>query len=250
MSRKTPIAWDKDRGLFLKIGMAVSLCLVLLAFNWTVDPQLTPAEDQLPEDGLLITIMEPPRTNDPIPPAPPPPPEPLADPVIDPRPVPAKPAPIIDPEPITPGPVYKKYPIDDPVLPPAPLPPPTERPVDDGPHIVVEVMPRFPGCEDINGTKADKEQCANQAVLEFIYDHVRYPSLARDAGIEGLVVVQFVVEKDGSISNVKAIRDIGGGCGAEAIRVVHLMPDWIPGRQQGLPVRVQYNLPIRFQLMK
>ena len=58
----------------------------------------------------------------------------------------------------------------------------------------------------------------------------------------------FVVEKDGSLSNIKVLRDIGGGCGAEVLRLVKLMPNWIPGRQNGKVVRCQYNLPINFSL--
>jgi protein TonB len=78
--------------------------------------------------------------------------------------------------------------------------------------------------------------------------HIRYPSLAKDNGIEGTVVVRFIVEKDGSISQPAIIRDIGGGCGAEALRVVKSMPTWLPGKQQGRPVRVQFSLPVQFKL--
>ena len=74
------------------------------------------------------------------------------------------------------------------------------------------------------------------------------PQLAKDNKIEGKVYVTFVVEKDGSISGVKVLRDIGYGCGAEAIRVVMKMPKWNPGKHRGKPVRVQYNLPIVFKL--
>jgi len=72
--------------------------------------------------------------------------------------------------------------------------------------------------------------------------------LARESGIEGTVYVTFVVEKDGSITDVRVLRGIGGGCDKEAIRVVKEMPKWDPGKQRGKPVRVQFNMPIRFTL--
>ena len=72
--------------------------------------------------------------------------------------------------------------------------------------------------------------------------------MARESGIQGVVYVTFVVEPDGSISNVRVIRGIGGGCDEEAIRVVKMMPKWIPGNQRGKPVRVQFNMPIKFTL--
>ncbi len=87
-----------------------------------------------------------------------------------------------------------------------------------------------------------------EALDKFINDNLQYPRLALENNITGKVYVTFVVEKDGSISNPRLLRDIGGGCGKEAIRLVKLMPKWKPGEQQGKPVRVQYNLPVRFEL--
>jgi len=101
---------------------------------------------------------------------------------------------------------------------------------------VVEVQPQFPGGED--------------SLYNFIYSNLRYPQVAKDNAIEGRVFLTFVVEKDGSITNVKIIRDIGGGCGHEAKRVVEMMPKWIPGKQNGKPVRVQFNMPIRFEVQE
>lgn len=98
----------------------------------------------------------------------------------------------------------------------------------------VEKMPSFPGGE--------------QAMLQFISQNLKYPTLALENEIRGTVVAQFVVEKDGSLSDIKVIRDIGAGCGKEALRVINQMPKWIPGRQNGSPVRVQYTLPIRFMM--
>lgn len=112
-------------------------------------------------------------------------------------------------------------------------------------------MPRFPGCED-EATKEAKKACADKKMLEYIYKNIKYPAIARENGVEGMVVVQFVVEKDGTVTDAKVVRDIGAQCGQEALRVVNLMNDqgirWTPGKQRGRPVRVQFNLPVRFKL--
>ena len=107
-------------------------------------------------------------------------------------------------------------------------------------------MPAFPGCEGM--AKAEKKQCADKKMLEYIYGNIKYPAIARENGVEGMVVVQFVIEKDGSITASKVARDIGAGCGDEALRIVNQMPKWNPGKQRGRAVRVQFNLPVRFKL--
>lgn len=102
------------------------------------------------------------------------------------------------------------------------------------PYIVVEQMPEFPGGE--------------QNMRKFLSNNIRYPMMARESGIHGTVYVTFVVSVTGQISDVKLLRGIGGGCDEEAVRVVKSMPPWIPGRQTGKPVPVQFNLPIVFSL--
>ena len=99
---------------------------------------------------------------------------------------------------------------------------------------IVENQPEFPG--------------GMEALYKYLAQNIKYPQLARDNNITGKVYVTFVVEKDGSIANPKVLRDIGGGCGAEAIRVVKSMPKWTPGKQRGKAVRVQFNLPVNFNL--
>jgi len=99
---------------------------------------------------------------------------------------------------------------------------------------VVEEMPCFPG--------------GDEARIRFLQLNIHYPGTARNNGIQGKVFVTFVVEKDGSLSNFRVLRGIGGGCDEEAVRVIKMMPKWIPGRQRGKPVRVQFNVPIRFTL--
>jgi protein TonB len=77
---------------------------------------------------------------------------------------------------------------------------------------------------------------------------MEYPDEAEKMGITGIVYVNFIIEQDGSISNARILRDIGGGCGEEVLRVVNSMPKWNPGKQRGKTVRVQYNLPVKFTL--
>jgi protein TonB len=85
-------------------------------------------------------------------------------------------------------------------------------------------------------------------LFRFINKNINYPEQARELGIQGTVVVSFVVRKDGSATDIKLLKDIGAGCGKEALRVVQSMPYWIPGEMNGMPVNVRFTLPIRFHL--
>lgn len=107
---------------------------------------------------------------------------------------------------------------------------------DDAIFFVVEVQPEFPGGLD--------------SMYAFIQKNLIYPEKAKAEGIEGRVFITFTIEKDGSVSNVKILRGIGGGCDEAAKEVVEKMPKWKPGTQRGKPVRVQFNLPIKFELEK
>lgn len=87
-----------------------------------------------------------------------------------------------------------------------------------------------------------------QAFYEFVGKKLKYPAQARRMGVEGRVFVEFVINRDGSIVDVKAIKGIGAGCDEEAVRVVQSMPAWNPGKQRGKPVRQRMVLPITFKL--
>lgn len=87
-----------------------------------------------------------------------------------------------------------------------------------------------------------------EALFKFLEDSIKYPQNAIDAGIEGTVHTIFIVERDGSITNVKILRGIGYDCDEEAIRLVSSMPNWIPGTIMGKPVRIQFMLPVKFTL--
>lgn len=112
---------------------------------------------------------------------------------------------------------------------------------------LVEEMPRFYGCEEITD-KSERKACADKNMLMYVYKNIKYPATARNSNIQGTVVVNFIIEKDGSVSTPKIIRSIGGGCDEEVLRIVNEMPDFIPGKQRGKAVRVNYNLPVKFKL--
>lgn len=99
---------------------------------------------------------------------------------------------------------------------------------------IVEDAPEFPGGEE--------------AMYKYLSRSIKYPAMAKDAGISGVVYLNFIVDKKGKISDVKVLRGIGGGCDEEAMRVVKAMPDWAPGKQRGKAVKVSFNMPIRFTL--
>lgn len=110
-------------------------------------------------------------------------------------------------------------------------------------------MPHFPGCESISDP-AERKTCSDTKILQYIQKNLKYPSIARENGVQGTAVLSFVVEKDGSIKETKIVRDPGAGCGDEALRVIKSMPSWIPGKQRNKNVRVQFNLPVRFKLQE
>ena len=99
---------------------------------------------------------------------------------------------------------------------------------------VVEVMPQYPG--------------GQTAMLQYMMKNIKYPKQAMKEGIQGRVTVSFIVEKDGSISNVRPIHSVHTLLDKEAVRVVKSMPKWSPGKQHGKPVRVQLIVPIMFKL--
>ncbi len=233
------------RNTFLNYGLMVAIGLMILAFSWTS------YQKKVDVSSLLGTLtdeieMETPRTTEPPPPPPPPPPTATQIVVSD---LPDMETVIFEDQSIDENtnidaPVFEEKKAAPP--PPPPPPPPME---DNEREIfkVVEQQPMFPGCMDISD-KTERYKCSEQKMLEFIYSEISYPSIARENGISGMVVTRFVVEKDGSISNIEVIRDIGGGCGDEAVRVIKKMPIWIPGKQREKPVRVMFTLPVKFVL--
>ena len=100
--------------------------------------------------------------------------------------------------------------------------------------MVVEEQPEYPG--------------GMQELMKYLQKEIRYPKEAQALGIQGRVIVQFVVNKDGSICDAKVVKPVDPQLEAEAVRVVRSMPNWIPGKQRGEPVRVRFTLPVMFRL--
>jgi protein TonB len=246
---------NRHRNIIWNMSLAIVLSAVVLMFGWTSYEDVQEDFD-FAIDMEEIVEIEPPRTAEPPPPPPPPPkvqviqelPEELIEEEDD-----------VD---------FLDQSIDEETViappPPKPLkkaepgPPPPPPPIEDELNVaeifkIVESMPRFPGCEDMDFPEDEKRACSEKKLYEFLMKNMRYPLIARENGIEGMVYIQFVIEPDGSVSNANVVRDVGAGCGEEALRIVNLMNDmpekWRPGRQRNQPVRVLFTLPVRFQLL-
>ncbi len=213
---------ESKKRIFLQIGIAVALGAALVAFEWKhyertgVDLGILEI-DFIEEEDIPITRQE-------LPP-PPPPPEPSQELIIVDDDVELEEEFVIDMD----ADVFTEIQEFTPIIFEE-----EEEIEEDVIFTVVEDQPEFPGGET--------------ARQQFLSDNLRYPQMAREAGIQGTVFVTFVVEIDGSVTDVRIVRGIGGGCDEEAMRVVRMMPNWQPGRQRGQPVRVQFVMPIRFRL--
>ena len=117
---------------------------------------------------------------------------------------------------------------------PPPPPKPVEEEATEEIFVVVEQQPEFPG-----GTGA---------LMKFLGDNIKYPVIAQENGIQGRVITTFVVERDGSITDVQVVRGQDPSLDKEAVRVIKTMPKWKPGQQRGKPVRVRFTLPVQFRL--
>ena len=112
----------------------------------------------------------------------------------------------------------------------------------------VEEMPRFPGCEELDISSQEKEECSKNEMLKYVYSNMKYPSKARNNSVEGTVLCQFVVGKDGSIQDINTLRGVCTELKNEVEKLVHQLPDFRPGYQEGEAVKVLYTLPVRFKL--
>ncbi|NJC25453.1 energy transducer TonB [Neolewinella antarctica] len=234
-------------------ALCVAIAGSALAINWT-----SPAQDQTfsaitfdVDEILELTI--PPTGTPPPPPPPPPPPviEPVATELVE------EPEPFqsldIDPLELVapPGPPLHKNLAPASAPTPAALPPPPEDYGNGDPILFVEHMPTFgTSCVELSGPA--RRACSDKALLSFIYEHIKYPALARENGIQGNVVLSFVVERDGSVSSIEALREVAGGCTNEAISALKAINEegqrFTPGIQNMQPVRVKFTMPIQFKL--
>ena len=213
---------ENKKAIFLQIGFVIALSFVLFAFNYKSYERGSGLEIQVQVDNTPEEII--PITKQEVKPPPPPPPRQITIINIVEDDVEVEDDIEIDVE------ADQKTEIADfvPVV-------KVEEEVEELEiFTVVESMPEFPG--------------GDAARMKFLQENIKYPQLARESGIQGTVYVTFVVETDGRVTDVRVLRGIGGGCDEEAVRVIQAMPRWNPGKQRGKPVRVQFNMPIRFTL--
>ena len=118
------------------------------------------------------------------------------------------------------------------------------------PLTIVETMPVWGTCPESagEGFMHPSRECTNQAILDFVVSELKYPKKARRKGIEGKVVVKFVIEKNGEVGEAAVVTSVSPLLDKEALRVVQSMPPFRPGTQRGKPVRVMFHLPINFAL--
>ena len=225
--KKSPKAnLEKHRSTFILIGLVFAVSVLFFAFEWTsatekVDEAII-VQDVLAEEEIEITR----RDAEPPPPPPPPPVEETPE-IIQ----------VVEEE------VQSRFEInveDDQsqrqaqTYVPPPPPQPKEEAVTEEIFVVVEEQPEYPG--------------GNAAMMQFLSANIRYPVIAQENGIQGRVICNFVVERDGSITDVQVVRGVDPSLDREAVRVIQQMPRWKPGKQRGQAVRVRFTLPVVFRL--
>lgn len=119
---------------------------------------------------------------------------------------------------------------------------------DNEPLVFAQRMPIFGSCADETTTYAENKLCSDTQLLAYMYKHIRYPAQARELGIEGTVVAEFIVEKDGSTTSISILRSLSGSCDREVLDVIGTLPKWLPGKQNGRPVRILFRVPVKFRL--
>ena len=210
---------EKKRVPLIIIGLLFSAALILVAFEWTVYDLEVSSLGELDMDLIEEEIIP---ISQQQPPPPPPPPAPTT--VIE----------IVEDE----EEIEEELVIEDMEVTEDThiefIEEAVEEVVEEQVFTIVEEMPSFPG--------------GDAALMKYLANNIKYPAIAKDAGIQGTVFVTFVVDEKGEVKDVKVLRSLGGGTDEEAIRVVKSMPKWSPGKQRGKAVKVQYNLPIRFTL--
>ncbi len=224
--KKSPKAnLEVHKGTYIMMGLVLGVSLLFFAFEWSTQTSKLNenilVQDVLAEEEIEIT------RRDPTPPPPPPPPEPETPEIIE----------VVETK------VETKLEIqieDDQsqrqmqAYVPPPPPKPKQEEVTEEIFVVVENQPEFPG--------------GNTAMMKFLSDNIKYPVIAQENGIQGRVICNFVVERDGSITDVQVVRGVDPSLDKEAVRVIQQMPRWKPGKQRGQAVRVRFTLPVVFRL--
>ena len=213
--KKNPdISLENKKDLFFQIGLIIALIIVLGAFEWKSYEKVDYNLGQLNLDDLEEEII--PITKQEIKPPPPPPPPPE---VIE----------IVEDE----VEIEDELEIED-TESDEDIAIEIEEESDDEFFMVVENMPEFPG--------------GDLGLMKYIRKNVKYPPIAKEYNITGKVYVSFIVDKSGSVTNVKIVRGVDKNLDAEALRVVKSLPKYKPGKQRGKPVRVMFTIPINFTL--
>ena len=209
------------------MGIVVAVALLFFAFEWSSETkkldESVVVQDVLAEEEIEIT------RRDPLPPPPPPPPAPETPEIIEVVQEKVDTKIVINTEDDASKRQMEAY------VPPPPPKPKVEE-VTEEIFVVVEEQPEFPG--------------GNTAMMKFLSDNIKYPVIAQENGIQGRVITNFVVEKDGSITDVQVVRGVDPSLDKEAIRVIQSMPKWKPGKQRGSAVRVRFTLPVVFRLQQ
>lgn len=219
--KKNPnVDLEKKRGLYMQIGLAMALLVVLGAFEYrSYEKGASSLGDFNLEADWEEEIENTFREEKPPPPPPPPPDE-----IV-----------IVEDE----EEIENEIEIDD-TESDEDLEIEEEEETTDEVFMIVEDMPRFQGCMD--------DQCTQMEIMRYIAKKTKYPPIAKENNITGRVFVSFVVDKSGKVTKVKVLRGVDKYLDAEAIRVVQSMPKFKPGKQRGKAVNVQYNVPINFKL--
>jgi len=214
-AKKNPkISIERKRGLLFQIGLVITLLVVLVAFEWKSYEKTDYSLGQLQMDDLEDEMIPITRQEE-KPPPPPPPPE-----IIE----------IVEDE----VEIENELEVEDTDTDENEFIEQEEEEDSDEVFLVVEQMPVFPG--------------GDLGLMKFIQKTTKYPPIAKENDITGKVYVSYVVNKKGKVTNVKVVRSVDKYLDAEAVRVVKLLPYTTAGKQRGLPVNVQYTIPINFTL--
>ena len=222
-NKKNPsVDLEKRKGLLFQVGLVFALALVLVSFEWAIfdrtNSDLGSLNLDIEEEEMIPLTQQ-------APPPPPPPPPPPHTTVID----------IVeDDEEIEDELELEDTEMDEDTEIEIQEIEEEEEYVEPEIFTIVEENAEFPGGE--------------AAMNKFLGENLKYPKMAQDAGIQGIVYVTFVVEPSGVITNIKILRGLGGGCDDAAVNAIKKMPKWNAGKQRGKAVRVQFNLPVRFRL--
>jgi protein TonB len=214
--KKNPdISLEKKKGLFFQIGLVITLVIVLGAFEWRSYDKVAYNLGQLNLDDLEEEII--PITKQEVKPPPPPPPPPEIIEIVE-----------DDVE------IEDEIEIEDTESDEEEATEEIDEEDDEEFFMVVENMPEFPG--------------GDLGLMKYIQKNVKYPAIAKEYNITGKVYVSFIVDRSGSVTNVKIVRGVDKNLDAEAMRVVKSLPKYKPGKQRGKAVRVMFTIPINFTL--